>query len=55
MSTLALIEIAYRPIRGKGPQVQEAIDDAVDALFMQLTDGLIEAGSSSVRFLREAP
>ena len=53
--TLALIEIAYRPARGKGPQAQEAIDDAIDQLFEQLTDGLIEAGESTVRFLQTAP
>jgi hypothetical protein len=53
--TLALIEIAYRPARGKGPQANEAINDAIDALFMRLTDGLIEAGESTVRFLQEAP
>lgn len=51
---LALIEIGYRPARGKAPQVKEAIDDAVDELFMRLTmDGLVEAGGSEVRFVRE--
>jgi hypothetical protein len=50
---LVQIEVAYRPTRGKAGEVREAIDDAVDALFLRLTEGLIEAGSSSVRHLRE--
>lgn len=50
---IALIEIVYTPTRGKAPAAAEAIEDAVDELFMRLTDGLIDAGASTVRILRD--
>jgi hypothetical protein len=47
-----LIEITYIPKRGKGAQIREAIEDALDRLSEESLSPIVEGASIDVRYVK---
>jgi hypothetical protein len=52
--TICQIEITYIPQRGKGPKAREAIEDALERLFIEALPESCEGAESTVRYVQEA-